>query len=131
MRKVSIVKITARHNFNDLEDVVNENIRQLHAEGMRVVSVVPFFRNLGSPVMMLYCIIYETPDHEEKIHGRREVAVVKVTAKNNFDDAMQKVNERIEALYADGRRVVSISPFYKSTAPIAMIFNLICEVPKG
>lgn len=131
MRKIAVVVITARHNFNDLEEEVNKKILELHTNGMKVVSVAPFFKSSSSPVMMIYNIIYETPEKEEKINGHREVAIVKVTQKNDFKDIEELVNGRIEDLYKEGKRVVSICPFFKHTSPVTMIYNIICEVPEG
>lgn len=129
MRKIAVVKITARHGFNDLQDVVNEKIHELKKNKMKVVSVAPLFKGVGSPIMTIYNIIYETPEKEKKIDGEREIVIVKITQKNNFDDIEEIVNSKIDEIYAQGKRVVAICPFFKPTAPVAMIYNIICETP--
>lgn len=137
MKKVATVVVTARHSYDDLECKVNKKILEISQNGDKVISIIPLYRSSGTPAMTINNIIYEhyepAYDGEDKKSAEdcvREVAVVKVTAKKKFEDLEEVVNKKIEELYQQGRTVVTITPFYKTTAPASVIYHIVCNVDK-
>lgn len=138
MKKISLLIITARHNFSDVQEKVNTKIKELHKAGNKVISVVPVMRNNTSPIAMIYTVVYETPEPNtakkfdkkpSKEEMVREIAFIAVTNKNGFNDVEGIVNKKLEELDEQGRHIVSVNPFYKTTAPVELMYNIVYELP--
>lgn len=58
MRNIKVLKFTAKKNFEDIEQAINETCMDLDKAGQKVINITPTVVPM-TPVTVLYTITYE------------------------------------------------------------------------